>query len=131
MMNEFDHIKNWANDFKTSPSDRVWDGVTNKLANHKIEHKINRFKWLAIAAVLLSVLASVLVFQYSLEKTAAPTFAYVQHEDIRPKVIEELSEEEDGLYSLTEVAHMKSSYRVQLDYKINSSKLLPKLQDIY
>ena len=113
MDNEFDFIKEASHGVERKPSDRVWSSVERKLYRDKAKKKLNIYKFLSIAAVLVGILASLFVVQIYTQQDNPQLFTYQENDDIRPVIIESLEDSNDPIYDVALTNQLYASYQKQ------------------
>lgn len=110
---EIKDIQEWAENLQVEPEHHTWDRITQRLDGDELVVSVQRFKWIAVAASLVSVAAVLVTLQFGHRIPSDDLFAYNPSTGIRPVTFEKLDDSvSDVLYSRATIEGLRHAYAV-------------------
>ncbi len=106
---DLDSIKEIAQSHTIEPSDAAWNRLEQKLKYKSSKKRLNTYRNISIAAILISVLSITAVFRMNTNNHDPEIFA--SNEEYRPIVFEELqSDTEDSFFNSAHISNLNEAY---------------------
>ena len=121
--NDFDKIREVAENHTTQPRSEAWEKLENKLKSKRTKLRMINYRNISVAAIMISILSVTAVFSMYLKDHNPQIFA--GNEEYRPIVLEELSAElvQDQFYDIAQISKLNEAYANEaLNFNENSSK---------
>ncbi|MFT4535994.1 MAG: hypothetical protein ACJA1A_002780 [Saprospiraceae bacterium] len=121
--NDFDKIREVAENHTIQPRSEAWEKLENKLKSKRTKLRMINYRNISVAAIMISILSVTAVFSMYLKDHNPQIFA--SNEEYRPIVLEELSAElvQDQFYDIAQISKLNEAYANEaLNFNENSSK---------